>query len=82
LALHHFEENVIENGETILTSVYANPLDYIETYITGSAGVGASNVVTNYEYEVSVNEEKRTIPTLSPTYTADVNRELEKILET
>ena len=93
--VHHYEKIITttttygESSRTVLPSdatEYATLVNMVpvEATLTGGPVVTQTttrNVVYNYEYEETRNEEKRTIYLLKKDYTGQIIRELEELLE-
>jgi hypothetical protein len=93
--VHHYEKIITttttygESSQTVLPSdatEYATLVNMVpvEATLTGGPVVTQTttrNVVYNYEYEETRNEEKRTIYLLKKDYTGQIIRELEELLE-
>ena len=78
LALHHFEGDATDDdGATIFTDVQLDPLEHISGYISKAS---TANVVTNYMYEDSINEQRRNIVVMNPRHTETINGNLRSLL--
>ena len=85
--IHHFESDEIKDskGATILRQGTIIPETFTLSYFDSFLGrqifkSNFANPVTNYEYEVRINDNKRNIFLLKPQYLSVVNDDIENIM--
>lgn len=78
LALHHFSGNILNADlEVMFTDKPLDPASHLNGYIYHSI---TTNVVTNYEYEIELNEERRNIRVFKQRYVEQLKPELSRVL--
>lgn len=90
---HHYEKIVtkVDNSSNTITTekividenTYDNLVTSTITYTLPSSSVTVStskHIVSNYEYEMNLNESKRNIKLLNRTYVEQIERELRKLM--
>lgn len=86
--IHHYETTEVKNdkGAVILKSGLRVPSDFVFKYSETVNGVvqiktaSPVDAITNYEYELKLNDEKRSIIMIRPEYISLITRELSKQL--
>jgi len=74
-SVHHFENNNEPVGSYIES--YYNGPTYLESY---ASGLSEQFVITNYQYELIRNDDKRNIVLIRPEYIEQVVRQFRKIM--